>query len=432
MDRRSRSLLGVVGMVAAACGGGGGAADGGPGDAAPEPDAMVALPPAMCEATLDCGGVEIPDDPRIACDLRIEDGDGGVAYDGRVSIERRGRSSAAFPKPQYALELQTEAGAPSSVDLFGMGGEADWILNGMWIDRALFRNALVYDMWRSLGEAHYAAESRYCRLTLDGDPRGVYVLTEKVERDDDRVAIDDDGGVGASFVLKQDDADGFHAIGVANGVWQMIYPRQATATTAQLDGVVAWLEDLEAAVGGAPDADIFDLVDLDSAVDFVLFEELLKNVDSFYLSMHVWKDVGGKLRFTPWDVDLSFGQPLYGAGNETAGWIEYRPALIQAFAADARFQARLVARWSELREELFTAEAMWARIDFFLRTYGDDVAANFERWPIEEVEFGVGWTGSNQLYPVSSHAEELELIAAWLDARLLWVDDHIAAYAAGD
>ena len=411
--------------VAAACGGSGDASrDGGQWDAAPDADPG---PPVICDVQIDCGGADIPDEPKIACDIAIGDGLGSVVHQGRIGIERRGRSSIAFPKAQYSIELRGETDAEQSVALFGMGADSDWILNGMYIDRALFRNKLFFDLFQELGgPERYAPQTRYCELTLDGDYRGIYLLTEKIKRDDDRIALADDGGAGASFIIKQDEA-GFHQVGVANGSWQLVYPSDLTATQPQIDGVSAWLDAWQQAVEGTSDTDVFTLMDLDSAVDFVLLQELARGNDAYYLSMYVWKDVGGTLHFTPWDLDLSLGQPLYGDSTLTTGWIGYRPLLVQALANDPRFQARLVQRWSELRQTVFSADAIEAHIQRYLATIGDRVDENFARWPIEDIQFL-----DNQLPPRASFDEELEVVRGWIDGRLDWVDAHIGEYAAGN
>ena len=315
-------------IAAAGCGGSDGAArDGGAEEdgAAGAPDAEAG-PPAVCDLRIDCGGADIPDEPKIACQIEIGDGLGGVVHAGRIGIERRGRSSIDFPKAQYSVELRSETDAELAVGLFGMGRESDWVLNGMYVDRALFRNKLFFDVFQGLGgPERYAPETHYCELTLDGDYRGIYLLTEKIKRDDDRIALADDGGVGASFILKQDEA-GFREVGVAYGSWRLVYPNDLTATQPQIDGVSAWLDGWQAAVEGTSDTDVFTLMDLDSAVDFVLLQELVKGNDAYFLSMHVWKDTGGKLHFTPWDIDLSLGQPLYNDSTLTTGWVGPPPA----------------------------------------------------------------------------------------------------------
>src|SRR5688572_29742408 len=71
---------------------------------APTADAMADAdtgPPPVCEVTLDCGGAEIPDEPKIECVIRVEDGRGELVHEGPAGVERRGRSSLGFPKAQY-------------------------------------------------------------------------------------------------------------------------------------------------------------------------------------------------------------------------------------------------------------------------------------------------------------------------------------------
>ena len=63
-------------------------------------------PPLVCRIAVDCGGRAVPNEPKIPCGLVVRAGDGTIEYDGAVGIEKRGNSSLAFPKPQYALELR--------------------------------------------------------------------------------------------------------------------------------------------------------------------------------------------------------------------------------------------------------------------------------------------------------------------------------------
>jgi len=398
-----------------------------PDAAPPAIDAAPPTPPMMAEMSLDCLGAEIPDEPKIPCTLVIEDGMGGLVYDGAAYVEQRGRSSIAFAKPQYSVELRTslDTELEDPVDLFGMGSEADWIFNGAYIDRALFRNVVLFEIFQSFGATErYAPQIRYAELTLDGDYRGIYMLTERVKRDFSRLPIM--GSLdGSSFVLKQDETEGIRAVGFANGHWRLIYPHRDRASQLQRDGVVNWLSTWSGVINGTiTDVPIFDLVDLDSVVDFVLLEEFAKNVDAYFLSMHVWKDVGGKLHFTPWDLDLSFGQPDYGNAESPAGWIEYRPWLITSLAQHEEFRSRLAERWAELRQDQLSRETIFARIDWHLVTIADHIDANFERWPIDEIQFL-----DDTLYTVESHAEELDRVRTWIDSRLEWMDENIESFA---
>lgn len=381
----------------------------------------------ICQMTLDCAET-IVDEPKVTCTFTVADADGVLAYDGKAGVELRGRSSLGFPKNQYALELRREDGGEAEANLLGMGAESDWILNGAWVDRALFRNKMTYDLFREMGEgAEYAAESRFCELTLNDSYHGVYILTERVKRDASRVDISDAGETdGGSFVLKLEQSGGFATNFLGYGTWQAIYPRQADASAEALDGVretlLAWTDAAWSEDPGDDETGIFTIVDMDSAVHFVLMEELAKNNDANFLSVHLWKDEGGLVHFTPWDIDLAYGQPSYNDNENPESWIAYRPDLVAAFADDPDFRARLAERWEELRAGVYDRDALIARVDAYELLLKDAAARNFERWPIEDVAFGT------YLYEVSSWEEEVQNVRDWIDARLVWMDDNVASW----
>lgn len=381
----------------------------------------------ICQLRLDCSDT-IVDAEKVSCTFRVEDASGTVAWDGPAGVELRGRSSLYFPKNQYALELRDEADAEVEADLLGMGAESDWVLNGAWVDRALFRNKLTYDLFSEMGEGReYAAESRFCELELNGDYWGVYVLTERVKEDASRIALSSSGETdGSSFVLKLEESGGFATNMLGYGSWRAVYPRQETATVEALDGMratlLAWTEAAWSADPGDETTGIFSVVDQQSAIDFVLIEEFAKNNDANFLSIHLWKDEGGLIHFTPWDIDLGYGQPSYNDNENPETWIAYRPDLVAAFADDPDFRAAMAERWVELRAGPLDRDALIARIDATEALLGEAAARNFERWPIEDVDF------YGYLYAVSSWEEEVQNIRDWVDARLAFMDENVASW----
>jgi len=108
-------------------------------------------------------------------------------YDGFIGIEMRGSSTLWFPKKQFAVETRDSLGENNNVSLFGMPEENDWIFNAPYTDKSLMRNVLIYKIARDAGR--YASRSHYFELVLNGDYRGVYVMLEKIKRDDSRVDI---------------------------------------------------------------------------------------------------------------------------------------------------------------------------------------------------------------------------------------------------
>ncbi|MFZ5893563.1 MAG: CotH kinase family protein [Myxococcota bacterium] len=389
-------------------------------------------PPKLCTLELTCPS-EIVEDTKIACQLSIGDGLGGSVYADHVGIELRGRSSIEYPKPNYGIELRTQAGEENPVNVLGMGKEADWVLDGSWVDRSFMRNMLTFSLFRDMG--WYAARGRFCTLSLNGEARGIYEIREKIKRDDDRVALTLDDGSGSSFLLKQD-SDGSLRLSIGAGSrWQLIYPNEETATAAQVMAAQAFLNQLDTALNSAnpgdPTTGLPALIDITQAVDFVLIEEFSKNVDAYNLSLFLARDAGKPARFVPWDLDLAYGQPTIrnsGANPASTGWVNTRTRLITALIKVDALLSALGPRWRTLRAGPLSNAAINQKLDRYQTTLeASAIAANFAKWPIADVDFSEIYAPYT-LYPVSSYAEEITHFRSWIEARLSWMDSNIDNY----
>jgi len=322
-----------------------------------------------------------------------------------------------------------------------MGSDADWVLDGAWVDRSFMRGALIFDSFRALGAGRWAPEGRFCTLSLDGQPQGVYRLVEKVERSPARLDIAADDGTGTSFVIKQDDQGLFNLpIGI-DSRWKLIDPDQDKITEAQRAGVQAWLDGLNAALDSSTPADpstgVLAYLDLETTIDWVLIEELAKNVDGYNLSLHFARERGGTARVIPWDLDLSLGQPtvtgeLPGTehNDQPDGWIVHRSRLIQVLGRVPALTTRLGPRWRALRAAggPLSDAALAARLDAYARVLTPAaLAQNFLVWPLGNVDYR-SFYPPYTLYPVASYDDETAKLRAFLATRLAWIDTHIDTY----
>lgn len=397
-----------------------------PVDTASDVESLPDVPPrtrtldAPGLATLTCAAA-IPTDGKTECDVAFAWPDGTEEWVGIAGVGLRGRSSAGFPKPQYALELREPDGADAGVGLYGLGADGDWILNGMYIDRALIRNRLAFDLFRALGgAADWAPRTAYVEVAVNGDAQGVFLLTERIERGEDRLAYAADAGDGARFVVKADEVGTPSTLQYA--AWATVEP--SAPTNDQATGIAATLADVEAAIA-AGDPGLWDRVDLDSFVAFTLVEELLKNNDGYFLSHHLWRGDDGLVRFVPWDLDLTLGQPYYNENWRTDTWVAYRPDLVALAAAQPAFARRMAERWDEARADVLADDAVLARMEGYRTLIGEDaIARNFARWPIASIQFA-----GNELYPVASYDEEWTAVTTWIAARLAWMDENVGSYA---
>lgn len=142
------------------------------------------------------GGFPIPDEPKMKAHMKIIDAgpsevnsplDPGNVYDGNIGIEIRGAYSASLPQKPYGFETRDASGENLNVPLLGLPEENDWILLANYNDKSFLRNSLAGFLFRQMG--HYAPRTKHCEVLVNGTYQGIYVLTEKIKRDKNRVDI---------------------------------------------------------------------------------------------------------------------------------------------------------------------------------------------------------------------------------------------------
>ena len=217
-------------------------------------------------------GQTIVDDPRIVCDMGvIDNGFGNINsiddtfndYNGKISIEFRGSSSLYFDKKSYGLETQDSLGNNNNVSILGMPVENDWILYAPYSDKSLMRNFLAYDLGRKMG--NYSPRTVFCELIVNNDYKGIYILTEKIKRDNDRIDIakldvDDLAGdsLTGGYILKIDRTSpggmywtsNFPNIGGGALDIQYCYPDPSVMLPEQLEYIEGYVDSFEYALSG--------------------------------------------------------------------------------------------------------------------------------------------------------------------------------------
>jgi hypothetical protein len=383
----------------------------------------------LCSLSMQCPK-NIEDGIETLCRFDVTSSDGVLNYSDYASVEIRGRSSSKFPKKNYGIELQTSAGDEHPENLLELGKESDYVLDGAWADRSFMRNRLTYSLLREANPAIWTPRARYCELSLNGEYAGIYVLIERIKRDDDRVNLPEDSGSGSTFIVKQDE-QGSLSLSIGSGdTWQLIYPREELATPIQRQAVQEWLDDLALALKQSPPTDILQLFDQAKVVDWILVEELAKNIDAFNLSLYFVRDSGGPTWVVPWDTDLAYGQPTLNnsTNDQPTGWVNTRTSLIRTLAATPEIHNALGSRFRQLRASVWSDAKIAAKIDAYASILTDSaIARNFELWPIEDVDFKP-YYDPYTFYDVQSYAEEMTHFRSWITERLRFLDANIDNY----
>lgn len=412
--------------------------------------------------SVDTHNQSIVNDPKVFGNFSISGG-GEIFSEGHLGIELRGSSSFLFDKKSYSFETRDSTNTDLDVSMLELPKEEDWILNGPYGDKTLVRNVLNYDLSREMGR--YASRTRFVELNINGEYEGIYVLMEKLKRDKKRINI----SKGDGYILKVDrdeskqgnftDENSFvskfgsdltgNASGNSVDVHYLYdYPKVTDISRSQKDYISNYVNDFEIALA----ADDFihptngkgyeEYIDVDSFIDFIILDEISKNIDGYRLSTYMSKDYGEKLTMGPvWDFNLAFGNTVYCEADFVSGWgydfntvcaaSEYSvPFWFPRLMEDPKFVAKFKVRWDELRKPCSETEAcgilseasIFGKIDYYVEELSPSIEKNFDRWPILGVKLELVPT------PVigQDYADEISILKNWISMRLQWMDQAIS------
>ena len=170
--------------------------------------------------------------------------------------------------------------------------ESDWILYGPFADRSQIRNKLIFDLGARLGS--YQPRSRFCELILNGQPVGLYALTENIKRDSNRVNISklkdtDVSGmdVTGGYILKYDKNDANEVVIKGLKSRRVVYPKNEDLQPEQEQYLIRFFREYDSIIYNNVFFDRvngFRKIASDSSlIDYVILNELSKNCDAYSL-----------------------------------------------------------------------------------------------------------------------------------------------------
>jgi hypothetical protein len=404
-------------------------------------------------------GQVIMDDPKISVDFSIIDNGPGErnyiddipSFTHNVGIEIRGSSSQMFPKKSYGFETWDALNNSVDTTILGMPSESDWILNANYTDKTFCRNTLAYQSWINLG--HYGTRYRYCEVLINSEYLGIYILSEKIKRDNNRVDIaklepDENTGdaVTGGYIFKIDKNTGSGGDGWTSDYpppahnygqtifFQYEYPKSDEITQPQTSYIQDYVNTFESALSGPNFADTLhgyrQYAMEGTFLDYFIVNELSKNVDGYRLSTFINKEQdskGGKLRMGPvWDYDIAWHNANYCGGEEYTGWAYQFPCPDDYWQVpfwwnrlmqDPLFKNHLKCRWLYLRGNILSNSSFDNYIDSISGLLNESQERNFVKWPI----LGVYVWPNPEPIP-ATYSDEISSLKSWLHQRLNWID----------
>jgi hypothetical protein len=407
------------------------------------------------------GGYPIPNEPKIKAFMKIIDhgpdgwnapSDPGNIYSGDIGIEIRGAYSASLPQKPYSFETRNPYGENLNVSLLGLPEENDWILLANYNDKSFLRNALAGHLFRRMG--HYAPRTRHCEVVVNGNYQGIYVLTEKIKRDKNRVdiakleATENSGDdVTGGYIIKTDYYEGDDswmsnfppATRPGKRVYHVyVYPKPDEITEAQKTYIQSYVNSFEEALHGPDFKDWATgykaYLDLKSFRDYFILSELTRNVDAYKKSRFLFKDKeskGGRIfSGPPWDYDWAWKDiwDCYMFSNtDGSGWAyqvndcdvwPIPPVYMTRLLQDEHFANKLKRRYVDLRKGILSTGSIFAYIDSVSSYLDEAQQRHYVKWDILGQNVGAPEVGEIP----STFAGEMSKFKNWISTRLAWLD----------
>ncbi len=398
---------------------------------------------------------DIPDEPKVLATMQLiyrPDGtrnyltditnDTFLNYNGRIGIELRGSSSQVLEKKPYGFTtLLEDDESNNNVNLLGMPSENDWVLNSLAYDPSMVRDYLSYTLSSNMG--NYAPRVKYIEVIVNDDYKGVYILTEKIKRDSDRVNLkkiaDFDNTspeVTGGYIVKADKINGDDEVAWTmpnSGGWETNflhhYPKTEDITGQQADYIENIFYDL-ATQSNPANTSISDgypsIIDIPSFVDYMIMAELASNPDAYQFSTYFHKDRAGKLRAGPiWDYNLSFGNDLFVFGFDRSFYDVWQFEFENTGAKfwkdlfqEDSFNCYIAKRWLELTaiNQPLNFVTISNLIDEYFNLLAESQERELQRWPPED-----GWP------TVADQEENIIEMKVWIENRIDWMNNNIGS-----
>lgn len=418
------------------------------------------------ESTATIDDMNGSDDHSVRCEaatIEIKVPDGYKAPDGCTNvvpgvknlkyIRGRGNSTWDCRKKPYKVELREPE------DFFGMGESTDWALLANAYDTSLMRNRLMFWLGEQMG-LNYTPQQVPVDLVMIGTKTGVhkygsYCLCETIKIEENRINIgklkknDKENITGGYLMATYSNQDGGedpstwfttnYGVDVYNDSPDFMDDPEKDLTEAQIAqreyirGYIQEVEDLimkaemkDGKITAAAHDKIAEKMDLQSAADFWLLQEIPLNTDGYATtSTYFYKARDGKLCWGPlWDFDYAFWNnsiPWTASrenfNNTSMLWIDYLRE------NDPQFASLLKERWAFLNEKLQEMTRDGGIIEQYEAEVRASREADFEIWKDKETGRYAA-VATNEINSVSAEDFNANIgkLKTWTENRRIWAE----------
>ena len=392
------------------------------------------IPEQLPEIKLTCDGT--PGEEYIDAKVTAswaEAGNEKDIFDVQAEVKLRGNSSKEAEKKAYNVKFKEE------LCFLGMDEGKKWCFVSDPFDKSLLRPAVGFTYAKALG-IEGTPEFCMCRVWINDKYMGVYTVTEPVETGTGRVEIDTDNG---DFLLERnldrEETDKAYIESYLGFRFEINEPEEPDESSLRECGIL--LQDAEEAISSSDHSKYKEFIDVDSFVDFYIFNELIKDIDfGEYSTRYYFKD-GIMYAGPPWDLDMTMGNISAEKDEDKyaiyfTGSIDEKPDVNEFYSSsqgewamygdyyywlcmDPWFMDKVSDRWDEvctITENLTEDNEMGTNlIDRYLSVYSSELEEDFQMY---KGELHI----SEWQKPADTYTENVEMLRHWISQRSKYLD----------
>lgn len=350
-------------------------------------------------------------------------------FEGAGSVKGRGNSSWNYPKKPYSIKLSSKA------SLLDIPKTKKYAIIPSYYDGSLMRNYITYKGFQGLEGIGYVPKCEFVEVYLNGEYNGIYILCERIDIEKSKVNITEASAedLTGGYLIEKD-VNG--RIDFNEDIWfdcpywanqakdyfviKAPEPDDPELVSQMREYLTDYMQRLHDSVMGISGENYLNYVDTSSWVDFIIVEEIAKNIDGcMKTSCWMYKESGDDHLYmtAPWDFDFAYGRVSWNNQSEAHNDVvdcpnadtpdgfmivnSSNPWMDRLYDTEPEFRTALMQRYTQYRHTLI--DGLFTMIDEQAAYLAVVQQPNAELW---NVGFNSG----------------VKNLKDWLTARVEWLD----------
>lgn len=287
-----------------------------------------------------------------------------------AKVRGRGNSTWSYDKKPYRIKFDKKIG------LFGMPKAKNWVLLADYLDPSSMHNFSAFSFANAFEYKPYEVLTKHVRLYLNGEYRGLYILTQNPDEKEGRLDIEQDYNEEIQYLKYSLEFDYSIASDTSAILDEDYFLQQFGQTTAYISFdyptkddfddyskfqdfvsvVKTQLNDLVDALYSGDYNLITNYIDEDSLIDYILIDQILGENDHAWKSFKFYTLGDGKFRFGPvWDYDWIMNTPWTSEPNISSGnpQITFNNIIKTLYTNTPQGKVKTAERWFYYSSSIF-------------------------------------------------------------------------------